>query len=303
MESTLKNSGIVGKRECHVVIPTHKHSLTGNEELALVNNLQTLSQWPSTILLPFGVPHDYYISLARRHKLKVIIKNLPPGFLGSIEKYNRLLLSPTLYEMFLGFKYILIAQTDVWIFRDELQYWIDKNFDYIGAPLFLPQKGGKNDLKNRMLPYGGNGGLCLRNVEKTMELTLSPQRRISVSKVLIGIKFLLRYKNWKFVKIFFYSLRKLWKDPKAFREQHQVYEDVMFSIFYAIYNRNYRVAPSTVSLGFSIEMYSSELLDSYFRFTSPFGLHGYDKYLSEEKFEWLKKNDKLRSRSYVESNG
>ena len=288
-------------KECHVVVPTHKESLIGQEEIALINNLKTLRKWPCTICLPFGVSKDYYINLAIKHNLEVSVINLPEGYLGSIEKYNKLLLSSVFYEMFKDSKYILITQVDVWIFRDELQYWIDKEYDYIGAPLFLPQNRQSKKLNKLMLPYGGNGGLSLRNVEKTLELTQTPKRRFSRRKVLIAMRFLIHYQNWNFFKIFFYSLNQLWHDPKAFREKHQIYEDVMFSVFYAIYSRTYRVAPAKVSLGFSIEVHSSDYLDSFFRFTSPFGLHGYDKYLSQDQLDWVMKNAMLRSRSYAKS--
>jgi hypothetical protein len=288
-------------KECHVVVPTHKESLNGYEEMALINNLKVLCEWPCTICLPFGVSKNYYIQLVTKHKLNALVINLPEGYLGSIEKYNKLLLSPIFYEMFIDSKYILITQVDVWIFRDELKYWIDKKYDYIGAPLFLPQNREIKKLENLMLPYGGNGGLSLRNVEKTLELTQTPKRYFSLGKILIAIFFLARYHNWNFFKIFLYSVNQLWHDPKAFREKHQIYEDVMISVFYAIYNRKYRVAPAKVSLGFSIEVHSSIFLDSFFRFNSPFGLHGYDKYLSQDQLDWIIKNVKLGSRSYAKS--
>lgn len=289
------------KKYCNVVIPTHKSSLVGMEEIALINNLKVLSGWPSTILLPFGSSQDYYKNLSLKHALNVSVRNLPEGYLGSIENYNKLFLSPILYEAFLDFKYILIAQLDVWIFRDELQYWIDKDFDYLGAPLFLPQNRGKKTLKTLMLPFGGNGGLSLRNVVKTLELTREPKRRINISKVFAAVIYLMRYGKWSYVKIFFYSLKQIWRDPKAFREKHNIYEDVMFSVFYAIYDRSYRVAPSKACLGFSLEVHSSDFMDSFFRFTSPFGLHGYDKYLSQDQVDWLINNRALRLRSYAKN--
>jgi hypothetical protein len=294
----LRTRDVSAVNGCHIVIPTHKESLSGYEEIALINNLKILDNWPKTICLPFNISQDYYKKLAEDNHLDFLILNLPEGYLGSIENYNKLLLSPFLYEKYSDFKYILIAQVDVWIFRDELQYWIDKDFDYLGAPLFLPQNTQKKALKTLMLPYGGNGGLSLRNVEKTLELTRTPRRRMSASRVLVAITFLLRYQNWHYLNIFWYSLNQLWNNPKSFREKHLIYEDVMFSIFYAIYDRKYRVAPSKVSLGFSIEVHSSDFLDSFFGFTSPFGLHGYDKYLSKHQLDWLIKNSSLRSRPY-----
>lgn len=54
--------------------------------------------------------------------------------------YNRLMLSTDLYKRFLGSRYIFIHQTDVFVFRDELEQWCQRGYDYIGAP-WLPATG------------------------------------------------------------------------------------------------------------------------------------------------------------------
>ncbi len=54
--------------------------------------------------------------------------------------YNQLMLSTDLYKRFLGSRYIFIHQTDVFVFRDELEQWCQRGYDYIGAP-WLPATG------------------------------------------------------------------------------------------------------------------------------------------------------------------
>lgn len=48
--------------------------------------------------------------------------------------YNRLMLSEDLYSAFSNYEYILICQSDAYIFRDELKEWCEAGYDYVGAP-------------------------------------------------------------------------------------------------------------------------------------------------------------------------
>lgn len=44
------------------------------------------------------------------------------------------MLSAEFYERFLAWDYILLCQTDAFVFRDELADWCARGYDYIGAP-------------------------------------------------------------------------------------------------------------------------------------------------------------------------
>jgi len=101
----------------------------------------------------------------------------------NIQGYNELMLTTEFYKRFADFKYILIHQTDAYLFKDELQYWCDKDYDYIGAPWYAPRKLRKFNLYKFLYKYGkffysketllrrrhfnivGNGGLSLRKVD------------------------------------------------------------------------------------------------------------------------------------------
>ena len=104
--------------------------------------------------------------------------------LFDVNGYSSLLMSPDFYEKFTNYKYILIAQLDTFIFRDELLGWIDKNYDYVGAPWtfdvrkikhvkeILPKSYRYRKLfpllhKNYLV---GNGGLSLRKVDKFIKV-------------------------------------------------------------------------------------------------------------------------------------
>jgi hypothetical protein len=66
------------------------------------------------------------------------------------------------YEVFRQYEYMLIYQLDCWVFRDELEMWCDKGYDYIGAPFFVKW------FVDRGI-YVGNGGFSLRKISNIIE--------------------------------------------------------------------------------------------------------------------------------------
>lgn len=79
-------------------------------------------------------------------------------YFKSTETYSQLLLSQFFYDGFTDYDMMYIFQTDVYIFRDELQKYVNYSFDYIGAPII----GTGSDWKH--VPQIGNGGFSLRKI-------------------------------------------------------------------------------------------------------------------------------------------
>ena len=71
------------------------------------------------------------------------------------------MLTRQFYEKFLNFDYILIYQTDAFIFVDKLDEWCTKGFSYVGAPWF---KDFTPPYCTNELQFVGNGGFSLRKV-------------------------------------------------------------------------------------------------------------------------------------------
>ena len=63
-------------------------------------------------------------------------------------------------------KYILIYQLDAWVFSDQLDFWIEQGYDFIGAPLFEGFHKGNSINFVR----GLNGGLSLRSIQTSIRL-------------------------------------------------------------------------------------------------------------------------------------
>lgn len=94
-------------------------------------------------------------------------------------EYSNMCLSYQFYDLFSDYKYMLICQTDAWVFKNELLYWCNKGYDYIGAlglfteiyPKLKGNWGDENvgniyDYKYLVM----NGGFSLRNIKSMYDL-------------------------------------------------------------------------------------------------------------------------------------
>jgi glycosyltransferase involved in cell wall biosynthesis len=267
------------RSDCIVIIPTHKDTMTPEEERSFRNTLDILGNWDIALVIPEGVSSDCYREISSKEKLQFNIITGRSGWMGSVERYNDMGLSPEFYRLFKGYKYVLICHLDAWVFRDELQMWIDKGYDYIGAPWFLLRGESYVPLERLMCPQGGNGGFSLRKVDKMIEITSNPMNSFNLILFFKGVFFLIKNKKFKFLKIFIRICREFLHDPDSFRKKYNVYEDVMFCIFYSLVNKRFRVAPAREEMYFATEVYSEEILKTKLKWQLPFAIHGYEKYL------------------------
>ena len=101
------------------------------------------------------------------------------AFFSSMDGYNRLLLSRDFYLRFQDFDYLLIYQTDAWVFRDELDQWCHRGYDYIGAPWFDSPDPAVSVEMNQV----GNGGFSLRRVASVLRWFLVNDRIEALSRL------------------------------------------------------------------------------------------------------------------------
>ncbi len=94
-------------------------------------------------------------------------------------EYSNMCLNYRFYEMFNNYKYMLICQTDAYIFNNELLYWCNKGYDYIGAlglftEIYPKLKGNWGDENvGNIYDYKYfvmNGGFSLRNIQSMYNL-------------------------------------------------------------------------------------------------------------------------------------
>ncbi|MBD8347001.1 DUF5672 family protein [Dysgonomonas sp. HGC4] len=163
-----------------VVIPIYKVDLPSLYIKILQHNLNMLHKY----IIVFICPVDLDISklLLNFSTNKIEIERFDGIYFQGIEGYNSLMLSSSFYSRFSNTKYILICQTDAFVFRDELLFWCDKNYDYIGAPWIgssnsfynislrkinnvIRRLKGKRARNWEHLFKVGNGGFSLRKVQ------------------------------------------------------------------------------------------------------------------------------------------
>lgn len=173
------------KEEVAVLVPIYRDSLTEEERISLNSIVDKLKAYP----IIFVKPASLSLKRVGEGYPQVMEANFDDAFFTSIHSYNTLMLSPAFYERFSLYKYILIAQLDTFIFRDELRRWCRKDYDYVGAPwivrsiynnpfmrlcslikkLYCDLTGKPNSqiTGNKV----GNGGLSLRKVESHVRAT------------------------------------------------------------------------------------------------------------------------------------
>jgi hypothetical protein len=91
------------------------------------------------------------------------------------EEYNSLLKSIKFYEKIIQFKFLLIVQTDAFVFSNRLIDFC--KYDYVGAPW-------KRDSFKFINGRVGNGGFSLRNVNKICYVLKSKKRMFSFVSLL-----------------------------------------------------------------------------------------------------------------------
>lgn len=141
------------KKLCIAMI-THKEELEGYEDSSLRNLYSVCGERDIFLVVPESINMDYFLSANGSAKFKKV----PKEWLESWDKYNQTLMTPEFYRLFSDYEYVLIYQTDCWLFYDKLDYYVSLGLDYYGAA--WPHD---KDIV-------GNGGLCLRKVDKMIDV-------------------------------------------------------------------------------------------------------------------------------------
>lgn len=170
------------KEKVKVIIPIYTPTLADRAERSVRQTLSILGRYPMALLVPDDMATDWYeANFPQIERIAVSSEWLGPR--NGIEGYNRMMLSREFYQIFSDYEYILICQSDAWIFRDELEQWCDRSFDYVAAPwpkrrvYDLPVvrhwlklrrwlwRDPTRIIRQQGFNKVGNGGLSLRRVE------------------------------------------------------------------------------------------------------------------------------------------
>jgi hypothetical protein len=160
------------KHKCAIVVPVYLDKFNEFEFMS-IRHLNDLCKGKYDIIAmcPQTLDHTYF----DKYRLFDKYLMLANDWFVSRMTYSTLLLSSFFYKTFKnhGYDYILIFQSDGYMFRDELEEWLNKEYDYIGAPFLFeyPMYVESNYTSNRIINkrYNGNGGVSLRNIDWMIE--------------------------------------------------------------------------------------------------------------------------------------
>ncbi len=236
------------RKRCIVIIPIYKPELDKDAEGCVRRYVDILKDRDICFVCPEHLDRNWY----QERFENVQFVNFPDKFFTGTKSYNHLLLDTKFYDRFADYDYMLIAQDDACIMTetDMLDEFMDMGFDYFGAP-WIPERRiwEWTFHKKKSFPFFrircakkegismGNGGFCLRSVDK--------------SKALI--------KEFAWRKIYWFIKRN---------------EDIFFGLF-GQYNRcGFKPADVETGLKFAREYNLKESID---KGLIPFGIHGYKK--------------------------
>ena len=155
----LKNDASI-EHQVIVCVPIYKNTMSAFERAALqqlnkiLGNYQRVFVAPQSLNFDFGDEGKFFR-----------VERFPDYFFHSVLSYSALMLNIDFYRRFSKYEYVLIYQTDAFVFCDRLQEFCRMGYDYIGAPMERA-----NPLWSFIGNRVGNGGLSLRKVSSAIRM-------------------------------------------------------------------------------------------------------------------------------------
>lgn len=235
-----------------VVVPVYQKEPKEKELACFVNNCKIFKNRHIYLAAPEGLNLETYHKIASDLKVELF----KPEYFNSIKGYNRLMLSDDFYSRFKSYKFILICQLDVFAFKDDLDRWIIKDYDYVGAPWV--------DRFLNIFTYVA----VKTNISKALKLIFS-SRKINNSVGNGG--FSLR-KTDAFLKSLMAS--------RSEADQWPANEDFYWSFFAQLNHKPFHVPNYIEAAEFCIELKPAKMI-KLLNNKLPMGLHAWERYDKE----------------------
>ena len=247
-----------------VVIPLYQATPNELERLSFEQCCKALGGHPICIATHTNLDIDQYKEIAIKYGVDIIKENFDEAFFASIAGYNRLMLSKSFYQRFHKYEYMLIYQLDAWVFRDELDEWCSKGYDYIGAPWIEKESDGVLTMAGV-----GNGGFSLRRIQHFIDV-LSYKGPVRPANQ-INLEASLKNNLYKFL----YSLGYQ-NTISYYKKDSTLYEDVFLSIFLSNTKLRAKIPDAKTAARFAFEKHPAFLYSITQKL--PFGCHAWLKY-------------------------
>jgi hypothetical protein len=264
----MKNSAVI-------VVPVHRPAPTANERIGLRQLGRLMHGRPIVLVSPETLDSSGY----REWLPSAVNLKVAPHWMESIRAYNRMMISPLIYNhpLLSGYSHMLLHEPDAVLLKDELDQWSEEPYDFIGSPW---TRQDPKALAGVALCQGANSGLSLTN--------LAAMRRVTSSW--------LRWHSWRHVLGDLYygilerNRSKLRRGLVAaypgglLRGAHRLYNtgwDIFFTYVVPSMVPYFRVAPPDVCVRFGWET-GTYACKAYTNGVPPFGLHAWTKYEPED---------------------
>lgn len=274
------------KNDICIVIPIYKESLNEYEIQSVNQCIKILSDYSIHFICPKGLNITFYSAkFPELNNYHFFDQN----YFNDIGGYNRLMMSCDFYKKFKNYDFMLIYQTDCFVFRDELLDWVKKDYDYIGGVWF---EGFVGD------PYlgakfwrAGNGGLSLRNIKTMIQLLSSKKPLKSFQQLIVEKRNLFKIDAFNGIKEFLFlplNLIGYKNNCQNYSKEFRHNEDVFFVHLHTVY-KVLKIPKVEDALLFSWDRCPDFLFDNLDEL--PFACHAWyreDDYYERNKKFWSK---------------
>lgn len=265
-----------------VVIPIYQTSLSPEETFSITQAAFVLAKHDLYIVGPKSL-EAFLAGLATQFGRLIRYKTFADHYFAGIDGYNRLMLSSMFYRAFIDYQYILIAQTDSLVFRDELDAWAAKGFSYMGAPWF---EGYTQPTKPLRLDCVGNGGFSLRSISDFLRVLECPRIfKNTLMESWPGNWLSSTYRYLKDYHCFVY---------KNFQANVKVNEDLFWSLFAPPRCSFFTVPSASEAIAFAFEAHPEYLFELN-QHQLPFGCHAWRRYNPEFWERIFEKNRNIQN--------
>lgn len=257
-----------------IVIPIYKKDISQSEAASLKQCAKILGNYPITIVCPESLDVTNYKNILENACCTYNFLHFNEKYFKSIEAYSKLLLKKDFYKKFDNYKFMLIYQLDAWVFRNELEYWCQQDYDYIGAPWF--EGFGNSNENSPLMKINGNGGFSLRKIPTMINLLSINYKKNDVLKELRNKK---RKLGVNLVNLFFGVAKTLStkRIKKTLWQSTNMYEDHVIATYGPELISDFKAAPPEIAMKFSFEVQPRRLYELN-KFELPFGCHAFEKY-------------------------
>jgi hypothetical protein len=153
-----------------IMVPlSNRAELTADEQISLRHLRHFLGAYDKFAVVPKGLHVDLP---------DFTLLHFDTKYFGSAENHKKLLFSPELYLAFGDYEFMLTYHLDALVFSDQLLYWCEQGYDFIGPPWIAHPDApyaGMPTFEGKV----GNGGFCLKRVAAMLEVLYSSRRAIA----------------------------------------------------------------------------------------------------------------------------